>query len=250
MTHAPDYVWGITIAGLAAFTVTTAAVLRSGALDAGAGRRRANALATWTVLVIGGWAVATGAIASHGYYQTRLGQQPPWLPIATLGSLGVLLGLGRVPAVSRALAPSMLHRLVHPHSARVAGLAFVVMMLAGRLPPLFAIPAGLGDVAVGVAAFRLASRQARGEGTRSLLWFNALGITDLATAMVLGGLIGFTIIHVHPSGAAISQLPLVLIPTAEVPALLALHIASLRSLRTRSRSSLAETGSALDAVGA
>ena len=144
----------------------------------------------------------------------------------------------------------MLHRLVHPHSARVAGLAFVVMMLAGRLPALFAIPAGLGDVAVGVAAFRLASRQARGEGTRSLLWFNALGITDLATAMVLGGLIGFNIILVHPSGAAISQLPLVLIPTAEVPALLALHIASVRSLRTRTRSSLAETGPALDAVGA
>jgi hypothetical protein len=53
----------------------------------------------------------------------------------------------------------------------------------------------------------------------------------------LGGLTGFQIINVTPVNDVISVLPLVLIPTAAVPLLLALHIVSIRQLLSAPRRS-------------
>jgi len=131
----------------------------------------------------------------------------------------------------------MASRLTLPHSFRVAGLAFVITMALGHLPALFAVPAGLGDFAVGVAAPRVARRLAAGGGYRGAMWFNALGIFDLVVALALGGLTGFQIIHVTPVNNSISTLPLALIPTVAVPVLLALHIVSLRQLRGAAQAS-------------
>jgi hypothetical protein len=49
-------------------------------------------------------------------------------------------------------------------------------------------------------------------------------------ALTLGALTGFQLINVTPPGTPISGLPLVLIPTVEVPLLLALHITALPAL--------------------
>jgi hypothetical protein len=175
---------------------------------------------------------------STGGYHTQLGKQPPWLPITTVGVLVALLVAARIPVVARALAaPDMLSRLMLPHAFRVAGLAFLITMGLGYLPALFALPAGLGDIAVGIAAPSVARRLAQGTGYRRALWFNALGIVDLVVALSLGGLIGFQIIHVTPAGDALTQLPLALIPTAAVPLLLALHIVSVRQLTSLVRTS-------------
>jgi hypothetical protein len=43
-------------------------------------------------------------------------------------------------------------RLELPHTPRVAGVAFLLYMALGHLPALFALPAGLGDIAAGIAA--------------------------------------------------------------------------------------------------
>ena len=45
-------------------------------------------------------------------------------------------------------------------------------MALGHLPALFALPAGLGDVAAGIAAPLVALRLAQGTGRRAALWFN------------------------------------------------------------------------------
>jgi hypothetical protein len=70
----------------------------------------------------------------------------------------------RVPAVSRVLAqPDALLRLTVPHVFRlVAGVAFLVAMALGQLPAVFALPAGLGDVAIGVQAVFVARSLRRG----------------------------------------------------------------------------------------
>jgi hypothetical protein len=198
----------------------------------GLSRRRAALLAASAALVLGGWFTASAVIAGHSWYHTRLGHGVPWLPVAVAGFLGLLLALRRIPVVARALtAPGMVSRLELPHTFRVVeGTAFLAAMALGHLPALLAVPAGLGDIAAGIAAPLVARRLAHGTSRRAGLWFNAFGITDLIVALTLGAVTGFQLLSVTPSGAAISELPLALIPTAGVPLLLALHITSVSAL--------------------
>ena len=114
-----------------------------------------------------------------------------------------------------------------PHAPRVAGVAFLLYLALGHLPALFALPAGLGDIAAGIAAPLVALRLARGTGRRAAVWFNTFGLTDLLVALTLGALTGFQLLNVTPSSAPITELPLALIPTATVPLLFALHIMSM-----------------------
>ena len=232
MYDPPVYLWAITIAGPVAVAALACIVLYGGAVRASLGRRRAALLAGGAAVVLGGWFTASAVIAGHGWYHTRLGHGVPWLPVAVVGFLGLLLALRRIPVVARALtAPGTVNRLEIPHAFRVVeGAAFLLMMALGHLPALFALPAGLGDVAAGIAAPFVARRLAQGGGRRAPLWFNAFGMTDLISALTLGFLTGFLLVNVTPSGAPISALPLVLIPTAAVPLLFALHITSVSAL--------------------
>ncbi len=148
MYDPPAYLWAITIAGPTAVAALTCIVLYGGAERAGLGRRRAALLAVAAAVVLGGWVTATALIAGHGWYHTL-----PWYPVAVTGYLGLLLALRRIPVVARALAaPGMVSRLELPHTPRVAGVAFLLYLALGRLPALFALPAGLGDIATGIAA--------------------------------------------------------------------------------------------------
>ena len=169
----------------------------------------------------------------------------PWLPVAVTGFLGLLLALRQIPTVARALtAPGMVHRLELPHSFRIIeGSAFLITMALGHLPALFALPAGVGDIAAGIAAPLVARRLAQGTGRRVALWFTAFGLADLVNALTLGALTGFALVHVTPSAAAISSLPLALIPTAAVPLLIALHIMSVSALRRARRAPRPATAS-------
>jgi hypothetical protein len=232
MYDPPDYVWALTITGIVAIPAATCIAAYGGALRAGLGRARAALLAGGAAVVLGGWFTASAVIAAHGGYHAQLGHQVPWLPIVVAGFLGLLLVLRRIPAVARALAaPGMESRLELPHSFRVlGGTAFVLMMAIGHLPALFALPAGLGDIAAGIAAPLVALRLARGTGRRAALWFNAFGMTDLISALTLGALTGYALVNVTPSGAPISELPLALITTAAVPLLFALHLTSVPAL--------------------
>jgi hypothetical protein len=242
MYDPPSYLWAITIAGIIAIPAATCVVLYAGAVRAGLGRTRAALLAGGAAAVLGGWLTASTVIAGHGWYHTRLGHQVPWMPIAMTGFFGLLLALRRIPVVARALAaPGMANRLELPHSFRVAGVAFLLTMALGHLPALFALPAGLGDIATGIAAPLVARRLARGTGRRAALWLNAFGITDLVVALTLGALTGYQLLNITPSSAPITELPLALIPTVGVPLLLALHITSVLALARTPRAVLPAT---------
>jgi hypothetical protein len=243
MYDPPAYIWAITITVVVGIAAATCAVLYTGAQRAGLGRRRAALVSAGAAVVFGGWLAASAVIAGHGWYDTRLGHQVPWLPVAVAGFLGLLLVLRRIPVVARALAaPGMASRLLLPHSFRVEGLVFLLYLALGHLPAVFALPAGLGDLATGLAAPLAARRLARGTGRRAAWWFNAFGLTDLITALTLGGLTEYQLLHVTPSGAPIAQLPLALIPTVGVPILFVLHITSLLTLARAPRPALAATG--------
>ena len=242
MYDPPAYLWVITIALTAAIAAATCVVLYGGAKRAGLGRWRAALLAGAAAVVLGGWFTASAVIAGHGWYHTRIGHGVPWLPVAVVGFFGTLLALRRIPVVARALAaPGMASRLEYPHTFRVEGVAFLIIMALGHLPALFALPAGLGDIAAGIAAPLVALRLAQGTGRRAALWHNAFGMTDLAVALTLGALTGYQLLKITPSAAPIFELPLALIVTAGVPLLFALHITSVSALRRAQRAPLPAT---------
>jgi hypothetical protein len=231
MYDPPGYVWAITLAGVIAVPAATSVLLYSGGIRSGLSRVRAALLAGGAAGLFGAWFTASAVIAGHGWYHTRLGHGVPWMPVAVFGFLGLLLALARIPVVARALtAPGMVNRLELPHTFRVAGVAFLITMALGHLPALFALPAGLGDIATGLAALLIARRLAQGTGRRAARWLNAFGLTDLVVALTLGALTAYQLINVSPPGSAISLLPLALVPTAEVPLLLTLHVTSLAAL--------------------
>ena len=241
MYDPPAYLWAITIAGPTAVAAVTCVVLYGGAERAGLGRRRAALLAGAAAVLLGGWLTASAVIADHGWYRAL-----PWFPVAVAGFLGLLLALRRIPVVARALtAPGMVSRLELPHSFRVVeGMAFLLAMALGHLPALFALPAGLGDIAAGIAAPLVAYRLAQGTGRRAALWHNAFGMTDLVVALTLRALTGFQLLNVTPSAAPITELPLALIPTATVPLFFALHITAVSALVRAPRTRLPGTAPA------
>jgi hypothetical protein len=231
MYDPPGYLWVIIIAGVAAIAAEVCYALYEGAERAGLGRRRAVLLAGGAAVLFGGWFAASAVIARHGWYDLPL-RRGPWLPVAWAGFLGTLVALSRIPVVARALAaPGMTSRLLRPHALRVVeGVAFLLYLALGHLPALFALPAGLGDIATSLATPLAARRLAQGNGRRSALLFNAFGLTDLVVAMTLGALTAFGLVNVTPTSAPILQLPLALVPTAGVPLLFALHIRSVVTL--------------------
>lgn len=54
--------------------------------------------------------------------------------------------------------------------------------------PCVALPAGLGDIATGLATPLVAREVAHGGGRRAALWLNAFGFIDLIVALTLGAL--------------------------------------------------------------
>jgi hypothetical protein len=151
----------------------------------------------------------------------------------TASTAAVLLG-SRIPAVSRILAqPDALWRLTVPQVFRVVGVTFLVVMALGKLPVVFALPAGLGDIAIGFEATYVARSIRRGVVGRRAVWFNILGLLDLVVATAIGVTAAPGVAHLlslSPSTEQIALLPLVLIPTTVVPLAVALHLLSLRKI--------------------
>ena len=232
MYDLPSYVWALVLAGTIGVPAATCAVLYRGAVAAGVGHRAATAVTVTSAVVLGGWLVVSSLLAAADVYRQDPGEIVPWFPVVIAGVLITLLLATRIPLVSRILAdPGAAARLTIPHTLRVVGVLFLIVMAQGHLPAALALPAGLGDIAIGVAAPFVARRLARDTGRTGAVRFNVLGILDL----IVAGSIGFLLAGlggVTASTEPLLLLPLALIPTVTVPLALTLHIVSLRRLRT------------------
>jgi hypothetical protein len=237
----PIYVWVLVLTAAIGIPAATCAVLYRGALAAGLGRRAANAVAATTAAGLGAWLVITGSLARAGLYYGH-GRAAVVFFAAFAGFLSALLLATRIPLVSRVLAdPGAAARLALPHTLRVVGVLFLLVMALGDLPAAFALPAGLGDIAIGITApfvaRRLAREPRRAAAVAGAVRFNVLGLLDLVVAVSLGVLLGPPrLVAVTPSTEALRLLPLALILTVAVPLAIALHIVSLHRLRTATRS--------------
>jgi hypothetical protein len=248
----PGYVWAMVLTGVIGIAATTALVLYRGGVAAGLSRRTAISTAVTAYTLLGAWLVASAVLAGVGTYVPDSGRTRPWLAVAFTGVLVSTLLSTRIPPLSRILAhPATLPLLALPHVWRVAGIMFLTVMALGHLPAVFALPAGLGDIAIGLAAPFIARRLARGS-RRGAVRFHLLGILDLVVALAIGFLAGlgpYRPFEITPSTEPLGLLPLVLVPTVAVPVTIALHIVSLRRLRDAARSGGDRAGQLLPAAG-
>lgn len=124
---------------------------------------------------------------------------------------------------------------------RWAGLGFLSLYAHRILPGLFALPAGLGDMAIGASAPLIVLgliRDSRFATSRRFVTWNILGIVDLVVAVSMGtlssgflpGLTG------NVTSGAMAQLPLVLIPAYMVPLFIMMHFTALAQARRLARS--------------
>ncbi|MEQ7006717.1 hypothetical protein ABN028_10955 [Actinopolymorpha sp. B17G11] len=252
MYDLPGYVWAMTLGGVIGILLTTSYVLYRGGVEIGLSRTKAIGVGLASYVLLGGWLVASGLLAWSGAYLQGSGDVRPWLGLAAVSVLAGVLLAGRIPLVSRILAhPGTLSLLVLPNVFRIFGSTFLTVMALGHLPAVFALPAGLGDIAAGAAAPFLAWRLARGD-RRGAVSFHLFGILDLAVALAIGYLAGLgpvQLIHVAPSTEALGMLPLVLVPTVAVPLIIGLHVLSLTRLHAMARAEVRHASEPLPAAG-
>ena len=123
---------------------------------------------------------------------------------------------------------------------RWAGFGFLTLYTYGVLPGIFAWPAGLGDMAIGVTAPLVLSALLRRPGfaaSKSFVAWNLSGILDLTVAVSIGALVPLLAPNFYGavSTAPMTQLPLVLVPTYLVPTFLILHLTALFQARRLGR---------------
>ena len=121
--------------------------------------------------------------------------------------------------------------LVLVHATRLVGFYFLALYARGELPYAFAVPGGVGDIAVAVSAIALAAWMRPGRPARRLLLvWNAFGFADIAMVVITAARLATA----EPgSMRALLELPLSLLPTFLVPIIMATHVLIFARLRDR-----------------
>jgi hypothetical protein len=179
------------------------------------------------------WFVGVVLLGAGGAFARSPGAPPLPLLIGATAPILVFLGAywawpafrARVLSLDLSLATAI-------QGWRAAGFGFLALYAYGILPGVFAWPAGLGDIAIGVTAPWVALALIRRPDfatSRNFVAWNLLGILDLVVALGVGGLSS-----IFATGAAgevttrpMTQLPLLLIPAYLVPMFVMLHLAAL-----------------------
>jgi hypothetical protein len=186
-------------------------------------------LTTWFLLV-----VSLGAV---GAFVGRPGTPPLGIAIGVGAPLLLFFAWLRLSQSFRDFVLSLDLRFVAGIQAwRWAGLGFLSLYAYNVLPGIFALPAGLGDMAIGFTAPWIILRLVRQRDfaiSAAFTRWNVLGILDLSVALTIG-----TVTAALSTGAAgeittapMATLPLLLIPAFLVPLFLMLHTTALMQSR-------------------
>lgn len=198
----------------------------------------AFALAGWLILVL--------SLAAAGAFVGRPGAPPLAIAIGVSAPLIVFFAWLGLSQSFRQFVLTLDLRLIAAIQAwRWAGFGFLALYTYQVLPAVFALPAGLGDMAIGASApwiFMALERRPGFAARAAFVRWNLLGIVDLVVAISIGTVLAMVgTASGKVSTAPMSVLPLVLIPAFLVPMFLMLHSAALmqsRRLATAARSDL------------
>ena len=190
------------------------------------------ALAVWFALVF--------FLGAQGAFVAGAGSPPVPIFLGLAIPLGVFVAayFGWTPFRDFILGADL--RFVAAMQAwRWAGAQFFWLYAWGVLPGLFAFPAGVGDMAIGVTApwivIGLVRNPSFALSRRYVIW-NILGIVDFVVAVSMG-VLSSGLFHVmnglngNVTTSAMNRLPLVLIPAFVVPFFTMLHLTALLQAR-------------------
>jgi hypothetical protein len=233
--------WVVTLAaalGLAASVVwTIARGASASALSAPSQRLLIRGIALLMAL----WATIVVLAAEAGAFQFSPGFPIPFIGIGVAAPIviGALI-FALSPALRAAVAAAPQENIIGIQAFRALGIVFIILLAEKRLPAEFALPAGIGDVLVGLAALPVAYLFASRAPSASAagVIFNLAGILDLVTAVGVGFFASTTplrLILTNPSTDLLSLLPLVSIPAFGVPLFAMLHFASLQKIFVEAR---------------
>jgi hypothetical protein len=184
MNPLPSYAFIVTITLCIAVVPALAAISYVAARQRGSPRRSALGVSLGVGALLATWLAAAVATGGADVFLGR--------PEVIAGVLlipifaGVLLT--RISVVRDALAaPRVLALLTLANVWRVLGIVFITLYLQHLLPAQFALPAGIVDVIIGLAAPVVAYAMWKHPARRRLpITFHALGLLDLAMAVTLG----------------------------------------------------------------
>ncbi len=184
------------------------------------------------------WFTLAAAAGTSGIFTAGPDQVFRPVLISVVVPIAVFLGRSAASPTFRGFVMSQdIRFLTMLQSWRVVGFAFLPLYAFGVLPGLFAWPAGLGDVAVGLTApFVVLALMRRPEFARSgrfIVW-NLLGLFDFAVAAVTSTLVSgaFPALSAGPiTSAPMEYWPLILFPSFIVPLFVFMHLSVLFQVR-------------------
>lgn len=183
------------------------------------------------------WLALVFFLGARGAFVAPEGAPPLALLIGLVAPFGLfLIGYRTIPALREFVLSADLRLIVVIQAWRFGGFGFLALHTYKVLPGVFAWPAGLGDMAIGMTAplvlAGLLRRPDFAKSKRFVAW-NLSGILDLAVAVSIGALVPLFAPNLlgSVSTAPMSQLPLVLIPTFMVPSGVILHLTALFQAR-------------------
>jgi hypothetical protein len=183
------------------------------------------------------WLAGAIGLGSQGLFVPRGDAPPMMILIAVLGPPALFLLAYRASAGLRAWVEGLdLAAVLAVQGWRAAGALFLPLWIFGFLPAAFALPAGVGDLAVGMAApfvAVLVARQAAG-AHRAAYALTFAGLADFVVAVGTGVLTreaSWLLLPGEAGSDLMNQLPLSLIPTFLVPLFLIAHIVAFIKLK-------------------
>lgn len=206
-------------------------------------RRSARALVVPSFLAFAVWVIAALTLSARGFFAGSGGASVPRIAFAGIPLAVGYLGYRTLRSVRAAVDEIPLQWVIGLQLYRALGVVFLVEWMLGALPGAFALPAALGDIAIGLTAPLVAARIRDGapRAREAAIRWNVLGIADLVVAVTMGVLTTPGPLHLPALGvpsAGIITLPLVLVPTIAVPFSILLHLIGLHRLVGRAQPAL------------
>jgi hypothetical protein len=196
-----------------------------------------SATAAFLAVFFFSWLVLIFVLGARGVFVTPRGAPPLALLIGLLAPLSLfLLGYWTIRPLREFVLSADLRLIVGMQAWRWAGFGFLTLYTYRVLPGIFAWPAGLGDMAIGVTAplvlFALLRRPGFAASKAFVAW-NLSGVLDLTVAVSIGALVPLLAPNFYGtvSTAPMARLPLLLVPTYLVPTFLILHFTALLQAR-------------------
>lgn len=191
--------------------------------------QRKNLYFIIAALVIFFWHLVIIYLAKSGFFH-----QIPIPIITIIGVIASYILFIKVRPFSKIVENMPVYWFVLIQIFRIFGGVFFILYLQNHLPGAFALPAGLGDVFIGLTAIWVTYLLIKESpiALTAAKWWAILGILDLVLAMTMGIL---TSPIIGGDNVLISTYPLAIISAFRVPFMFTLHLILLKKIRMTNR---------------